>query len=107
MVLVQQISSRIGSIEVRVLNVSNRPPLNWLVPDLETVVMSATRPYSAGFSVSLILISSIELKDGNNGMLPRDRLTPIFAHWIPVPRVLHPYPRQRFAANHPRWEPYT
>jgi RNA-directed DNA polymerase len=41
------------------------------------------------------------------GMLPWDRLTPIFDRWIPVPRVLHPYPRKRFLATHPRWEPYA
>jgi hypothetical protein len=23
-------------------------------------------------------------------------------YWIPKPRVLHPYPEQRFAATHPR-----
>jgi RNA-directed DNA polymerase len=36
-----------------------------------------------------------------------DRLTPILDRWIPVPRVLHPYPTQRFFATHPRWEPYA
>ena len=36
-----------------------------------------------------------------------DRLTLIFARWIPVPRVLHPYPVERFLAIHPRWEPYA
>jgi RNA-directed DNA polymerase len=41
------------------------------------------------------------------GMLPWDRLTPIFARWIPIPRVLHPYPMERFIAIHPRWEPYA
>jgi len=41
------------------------------------------------------------------GMLPWDRLTPIFDRWIPVPRVLHPYPTERFYATHPRWEPYA
>jgi group II intron reverse transcriptase/maturase len=41
------------------------------------------------------------------GMLPWDRLTPIFDRWIPVPRVLHPYPTERFLATHPRWEPYA
>jgi RNA-directed DNA polymerase len=41
------------------------------------------------------------------GMLPWDRLKPIFARWIPVPRVLHPYPMERFIATHPRWEPYA
>ena len=41
------------------------------------------------------------------GMLSWDRLKPLFARWIPVPRVLHPYPMERFAATHPRWEPYA
>jgi group II intron reverse transcriptase/maturase len=36
-----------------------------------------------------------------------DRLSPIFDRWIPAPRVLHPYPRERFVATHPRWEPYA
>lgn len=26
-------------------------------------------------------------------------------HWLPRPRILHPWPQQRFAANNPRWEP--
>ena len=36
-----------------------------------------------------------------------DRLTPIFERWIPAPRVLHPYPLERFLATHPRREPYA
>jgi RNA-directed DNA polymerase len=34
--------------------------------------------------------------------LPWDRLTLIFDRWIPEPRILHPYPMQRFSATHPR-----
>lgn len=30
------------------------------------------------------------------------RLGPLLDRWAPPPRVLHPYPRQRFAARHPR-----
>ncbi len=41
------------------------------------------------------------------GHVAWDRVTPIFARWIPVPRVLHPYPLERFVATHPRWEPYA
>jgi group II intron reverse transcriptase/maturase len=41
------------------------------------------------------------------GMLPWDRLKPIFDRWIPLPRVLHPYPDVRFAATYPKWEPYA
>jgi RNA-directed DNA polymerase len=27
--------------------------------------------------------------------------------WIPKPRTLHPWPSERFAVKHPRWEPYA
>jgi RNA-directed DNA polymerase len=27
--------------------------------------------------------------------------------WLPKPRILHPWPNQRFAVKHPRWEPYA
>jgi RNA-directed DNA polymerase len=35
------------------------------------------------------------------------RLDRLIDRWIPVPRVLHPYPMQRFDASHPRREPYA
>ena len=36
------------------------------------------------------------------GWIPWLRLGPVVDRWIPPPRVLPPYPEQRFAANHPR-----
>jgi RNA-directed DNA polymerase len=27
--------------------------------------------------------------------------------WLPTPKILHPWPQQRFAVKHPRWEPYA
>ncbi len=33
------------------------------------------------------------------------RITKIAAAWLPQPRILHPWPDQRFAVTHPRWEP--
>ena len=36
------------------------------------------------------------------GSVQWQRHTPLLDRWIPVPRVLHPYPQQRFAARHPR-----
>jgi RNA-directed DNA polymerase len=27
--------------------------------------------------------------------------------WLPRPNILHPWPQQRFAVKHPRWEPYA
>jgi len=41
------------------------------------------------------------------GDVPFDRVKPIFERSIPKPRVLHPYPTERFLATHPRWEPYA
>jgi group II intron reverse transcriptase/maturase len=42
----------------------------------------------------------------------RDKTTWAFINrladrWLPKPRILHPWPSRRFAANHPRWEPYA
>jgi hypothetical protein len=31
-----------------------------------------------------------------------DRLVPLLNRWIPEPRILHPYPGERFDATHPR-----
>ena len=34
-----------------------------------------------------------------------DRMKRLAHHWLPLPRILHPWPDQRFAVTHPRWEP--
>ncbi|NPV92758.1 MAG: group II intron reverse transcriptase/maturase [Firmicutes bacterium] len=34
-----------------------------------------------------------------------DRISNIADYWLPAPRILHPWPRVRFAVKHPRWEP--
>src|SRR3712207_5832381 len=33
------------------------------------------------------------------------RMTKLADDWLPKPRILHPWPSQRFAVRHPRWEP--
>jgi group II intron reverse transcriptase/maturase len=33
------------------------------------------------------------------------RMTRLAKGWLPRPRILHPWPNQRFAVKHPRWEP--
>jgi len=33
------------------------------------------------------------------------RMMTIADAWLPMPRILHPWPDQRFAVTHPRWEP--
>ena len=34
-----------------------------------------------------------------------DRIARLAADFLPVPRILHPWPDARFAVTHPRWEP--
>jgi group II intron reverse transcriptase/maturase len=34
-----------------------------------------------------------------------ERMNKIADAWLPQPRILHPWPEQRFAVKHPRWEP--
>jgi group II intron reverse transcriptase/maturase len=36
-----------------------------------------------------------------------DVMTRLGDQWLPKPRILHPWPTQRFVANHPRREPYA
>jgi RNA-directed DNA polymerase len=36
-----------------------------------------------------------------------ERITRLADDWLPKPRILHPWPNQRFAVKHPRWEPYA
>lgn len=35
------------------------------------------------------------------------RIARIADDWLPKPRILHPWPHQRFVVKHPRWEPYA
>jgi RNA-directed DNA polymerase len=41
------------------------------------------------------------------GNLTRTRMMKLAADWLPQPRIRHPWPNQRFAVTHPRWEPYA
>jgi RNA-directed DNA polymerase len=36
-----------------------------------------------------------------------ERIGKLADYWLPKPRILHPWPNQRFAVKHPRWEPYA
>jgi RNA-directed DNA polymerase len=41
------------------------------------------------------------------GGLTWERMMKLADEWLPKPRILHPWPNQRFAVRHPRWEPYA
>jgi len=35
------------------------------------------------------------------------RIEDIARDWLPLPKILHPWPERRFTVKHPRWEPYA
>jgi RNA-directed DNA polymerase len=35
------------------------------------------------------------------------RMWKLASDWLPPPHIRHPWPNQRFAVTHPRWEPYA
>ena len=41
------------------------------------------------------------------GAINWERMRLLANTWLPRPRILHPWPNQRFAVTHPRWEPYA
>ena len=40
-------------------------------------------------------------------LLSWTQMRSLAAEWLPKPLILHPWPNQRFAVTHPRWEPYA
>ncbi|MGH9431871.1 MAG: group II intron reverse transcriptase/maturase [Terriglobia bacterium] len=48
------------------------------------------------------LWATVIRRRSQRGRIPWQRLGPLLDRWLPSPRVLHPYPRPRFAARHPR-----
>jgi len=41
------------------------------------------------------------------GVLTWEQMKALAETWLPKPDILHPWPNQRFAVTHPRWEPYA
>jgi RNA-directed DNA polymerase len=47
------------------------------------------------------------LRRGNRDVTTWARMLQLAADYLPAPRAFHPWPEQRFAVSHPRWEPYA
>jgi RNA-directed DNA polymerase len=45
---------------------------------------------------------AVLVRRSQRGQVSWQRHNPLLDRWIPIPRVLHPYPSARFAATHPR-----
>jgi RNA-directed DNA polymerase len=46
-------------------------------------------------------------KRGDRDKTDWGRISSLANRYIPAARILHPWPNQRFAVRHPRWEPYA
>ena len=44
---------------------------------------------------------------GQKARITWERITLLVDAWLPKPLILHPWPSERFAVTHPRWEPYA
>lgn len=58
------------------------------------------------FFVSRIWMRSLQQRSQRAAITWR-QMAKLEAQWLPMPRILHPWPNQRFAVKHPRWEPYA
>jgi hypothetical protein len=47
----------------------------------------------------------VHARRSQRGSATWERMEPLFSRWLPRPRTLHPWPRERFDVLHPRWEP--
>jgi len=47
------------------------------------------------------------LRRSDQDRTPWARMQQLAAAYLPKPRILHPWPSQRFAVRYPRWEPYA
>ena len=53
------------------------------------------------YHVTQLWLRTLRRRSQKDGMTWA-RITQIAAEWLPAPRILHPWPNQRFAVNHPR-----
>jgi len=58
------------------------------------------------FNVTDIWRRSLRRRGQKHGVT-WERMTELQERWLPRPRITHPWPSQRFAVRHPRWEPYA
>src|SRR5471032_885411 len=58
------------------------------------------------FHVTNLWRRTLKWRSQKDGMT-WERIKRLADHWLPKPRILHPWPESRFAVRHPRWEPYA
>jgi group II intron reverse transcriptase/maturase len=57
-------------------------------------------------AVEFLWVRSLQKRSQRDGTT-WEKMKKLSEEWLPKPRILHPWPSQRFAVKHPRWEPYA
>jgi group II intron reverse transcriptase/maturase len=57
-------------------------------------------------AVEFLWVRSLRKRSQRDGTT-WEKMKKLSEEWLPKPRILHPWPSQRFAVKHPRWEPYA
>ena len=70
------------------------------VPTNFRALLEVPRPYQGPLAANATPTQS---KDQTNW----ERIAKLADDFLPQPRILHPWPNQRFAVTHPRWAPYA
>jgi hypothetical protein len=70
------------------------------------------RQRSRAMCAALVACDAQLLWEGMMKLSQKDRITwarmaKLADDFLPKPTILHPWPSDRFAVTHPRWEPYT
>src|SRR5580700_478722 len=74
---------------------------------------STTTPCPPTFACSVRSASVVDLwqrslrRRSQTDVTTWERIESLAREWLPPPKILHPWPSDRFRVKHPRWEPYA
>jgi RNA-directed DNA polymerase len=80
----------------------------WLAQVEATSPITLFRPtsYRSKHSDTMSSARGGELtRRSQRGRVNWEMMLRLATQWLPMPRILHPWPNDRFAVKHPRWEP--
>jgi hypothetical protein len=79
-------------------------PEFWFGPEFRDLPVTppGTSFHAYNFNEVEALARVAQIRQTQRAKVGWDRLNPLLDRWIPMPRVLHPYPDKRFDAIHPR-----
>jgi RNA-directed DNA polymerase len=106
--------------KLKMINAELRRRMHWPIPELGKWLGHVVKGYFNFHAVPTNYRALVTFRDeitrrwrralsrrSQNGDVNWARMLKIADEWLPQPRIRHPWPAQRFAVRHPRWEPYA